>query len=251
MHARNTDVLRWAETPIREDSVSEPIPEELIAALDDGTVLLFRPLLPEDKERLRAGFERLSPESRYRRFFRHLDHLTDEQLRYLTEIDYVRHFAWVALLRDEPGQPGVGVARWVRADDDPQIAEAAVTVIDEYHGRGIGSTLLRLAAASAIERGVRAFRAWTLGDNKPMLELLKHLGARPGRWDSGVLELIAPLPTTVEDLAASPAPLILKAVADGRLVGEADPGDVDRTTFVARRRTREKTDDGDGAPDRT
>ena len=83
------------------------------ATLEDGTRLLFRPIRPEDKERLSEGMSRLSPEARYRRFFRHIDYLSRKQLKYLTEVDFENHFAWLVTLPDRPGEPAVAVGRWV------------------------------------------------------------------------------------------------------------------------------------------
>ncbi len=212
--------------------------DQFEAHLDDGTRVLFRPIRPTDKERLRAGFERLSPESRYLRFFRQIDHLSDEQLRYLTEVDFENHFAWIGVLPDDPGEPGVGVGRWIRMPGEPEVAEGAVTVVDDYHNRGLGKTLLWLMARSAIQHGVRSFRAWTLGENHPMLELLKAMGARPGRWEGGVLELVVPLPDKAEDLDQTPAPLVLKAAAAGHIEGEADPKRPAATRLAAPDRSR-------------
>jgi hypothetical protein len=79
--------------------------------------IFFRRIQPEDKRRLLDGFRRLSPESRYFRFFSPISSLTDEQLRYLTDVDFKDHFATVAMLPDQPGMPGVGVGRWVRNRD--------------------------------------------------------------------------------------------------------------------------------------
>jgi GNAT superfamily N-acetyltransferase len=191
--------------------------ERFESSLPDGTVVLYRPVQPDDKERLRRGLEQLSPRSRYLRFFQLIDHFTEDQLRYLTELDCVDHFAWLALLPESPGEPGVGVSRWVRLAMDPTVAEGAVTVIDSYQNRGIGKTLLHLAARSAIERGIEAFRVYALGENRAVLALLAELGARSGKWDGGVIELSVPLPKRFEDLPQTPAPLILKASAAGRL----------------------------------
>lgn len=205
-----------------DDLRTAPEPVELESTLEDGRRVLFRPIKPDDKDLLQRGLRRLSPEARYMRFFRHVDRFTDEELRYLTEVDMVDHVAWVALLPDEPEQPGVGVARWIRTKDDPSVAEGAVTVVDEYQERGIGSTLLYLAARSALERGVRAFRVYTLGDNHRVMELLSALGAIPGAWDGGVLELTVPLPSSLEAIEKSAPHLILRAAAEGAL-GQ-DPG---------------------------
>lgn len=191
--------------------------------LDDGTRLLFRPIRPDDKDRLREGMRKLSPESRYRRFFRHIDHLSQKQLVYLTEVDFENHFAWIVTRPDEPGEPGAAVGRWVRLKSDPSIAEGAVTVLDSFQGKGIGKTLLWLLARSAIQHGVTAFRAWTLGQNEPMLGMLKDLGAQPGRWEAGVMEVTVPLPDRIEDLERTPAPLVLRAAAEGAVDAHANP----------------------------
>jgi GNAT superfamily N-acetyltransferase len=188
-------------------------------SLDDGTRVLFRPIRPDDKERLRRGFELLSPESRYRRFFTSMDHLTDEQLRYLTEVDFENHFAWIAVLPDEPWIPGVGVSRWVRIEDEPAVAEGAVTVLDSFQNQGLGSTLLWLAAHSAIEHGVKAFRVWVQGENLPALKMLEVFGVVPHSWDSGIAEVDIPLPPSADDLKGTPAPLVLRAAATGEIVG--------------------------------
>jgi hypothetical protein len=74
----------------------------------DGTRVLIRPVVPDEKQRFVDGFARLSPESRYRWFMSPVDELSPEMLAQFTEVDYVDHFAYVALLADEPGQPGVG-----------------------------------------------------------------------------------------------------------------------------------------------
>lgn len=206
--------------------------DELESTLDDGTRLLFRPIRPSDKGRIAEGLKHLSDESRYKRFFRHVDHFSEEQLRYLTEVDFRNHVAWIALLADAPGRPGVGVARWIRMPDEPTMAEGAVTVVDAYHGRGIGKTLLFLLARSAIPLGVRAFRAWVLGDNPRMLEVLERLGARSGRWESGVIEMTVPLPEDPALLDGTPAPLVLSAVARGDVEGHADPARPGATRLV-------------------
>lgn len=188
--------------------------------LPDGRRLLFRPIEPGDKDLLVAGFERLSPASRYRRFFRSIDHLSPAQLRYLTEVDGINHVAWVALLADAPRlEQGAGVARWIRMPNEPESAEAAVTVVDSLQGLGIGKTLLHILGREAVARGVSCFKAWVLGENQTIQNLLTEMGARPGKWEAGTLEMSVPLPADPDAIEATPGPLILKAVAEGRLSG--------------------------------
>jgi len=179
------------------------------STLADGTPLYFRPLGKEDRELLRRGFDHLSNEGRYTRFFHQVTHLSEEQLTYLTDVDQRDHFAWVAVVPGTDPAEGVGISRWIRLRDDPTAAEVAVTVVDDYQRKGIGRTLLALAARSALEAGVKSFRAWIISDNKATLAMLHKMGASPGHWESGVLELDVPLPSDpreIEELA--PLPLI-------------------------------------------
>jgi GNAT superfamily N-acetyltransferase len=194
--------------------------------LDDGTRVLFRALTSADREGLQTGLRGMSPESRYRRFFSPIDHLSETQLDYLTNIDYTDHYAWLAVLPDAPGSPGVGVARWVRDAGDPTAAEAAVAVLDAYHQRGIGSALLRLLAQSALERGVRRFLAPVLGGNEAMMALLHSYGAVSDGIQGGVIEMVVPLPETIDELDRTPAPRILRAAATGEIQPRSGPSGV-------------------------
>ena len=185
-------------------------------ALQDGTQVRLRPIVPDDKARLVEAFERLSPESRYRRFMASIVELTDEQLTHLTEVDYVDHFAWLALSLDEPGLPGVGVSRYVRATDEHDVAEAAVTVVDDYHGRGLGRLLLEMLGAAALENGIRRFRGYVQEDNRPIRELLESMGARLEHDSAGVARMELELPARAEELRATPMYEVLRAVAAGQ-----------------------------------
>lgn len=146
--------------------------------LRDGTRVLLRPVVPDDKERLAQGFDRLSPASRYRRFMGAVTRLRPAQLALFTEMDYVDHYAIGALALDEPDVPGIGVARYIRLADEPDVAEAAVTVADDYQGRGLGTLLLRVLGAVALENGLSALRAEVLADNRQVREMLAKVGAR-------------------------------------------------------------------------
>src|SRR5437667_11458151 len=101
--------------------------------LSDGTRVTLRHIRPSDADGLRDGFSRLSRESRYRRFFSGKTELSSEMLHYLTEVDGVDHVAIVAVgvSPDLKSEAGYGVARFVRREDDPDVAEAALTVVDD------------------------------------------------------------------------------------------------------------------------
>ncbi|HVK74439.1 MAG TPA: GNAT family N-acetyltransferase [Kofleriaceae bacterium] len=140
------------------------------ACLRDGTPVLLRLIRPDDKELLRRGFLRLSPESRYRRFFAAKVDLTPDELRYLTEVDGVDHVALGAVTAD--GRNGLGVARFIRLAGERGTAEAAIAVVDEIQGKGLGSLLFQRLVAAARERGVERFRCDMLGSNRGMVDLV-------------------------------------------------------------------------------
>lgn len=194
------------------------MPDEHPAILKDGTRVIVRPIRPEDKEALARGLDQLSAESRYRRFLRPMTSLSQRELAYLTEIDYTNHFAWVAVA-DTKDQEGLGVARYIRDAKDPEVAEAAVAVVDDYQGRGLGSILMRLLVATALENGVHTFRGWVLGDNLEVLRPLERIGARRVA-DKGVLRVEVDLASMFDGSDIQEA---LRAVAAGEF--QPEPGD--------------------------
>lgn len=202
---------------------ARPPQDQIEGLLQDGSRVLFRPILPGDKGALKQGMEMLSPESRYHRFFAAVDHLSPAMLRYFTEIDYHDHFAWMAILPDTTPPLGIGVARYIRLPNDPEAAEAAVTVVDDYQRHGIGSALLRVLARSAIEHGIRRFVMAVLGENEAMLQLVQESGAVIDGWRDGVAQLHVDIPASIEELDQTPSPRILRHAAEGRLRGRSGP----------------------------
>jgi GNAT superfamily N-acetyltransferase len=151
-----------------------------------------RPIRPEDKRAVQRAFERLSDESRYMRFMTAVEELTDAQLRYLTDVDHHDHEALIAF---EPGGgDGVGVGRFVRVDGGDG-AEAAVTVIDDWQGKGLGTALCNLLAERAREEGIGRFTALILATNREMLDVLASLGpAKVISRDAGTIEIEVAIP---------------------------------------------------------
>jgi GNAT superfamily N-acetyltransferase len=146
------------------------------ARLHDGTRVVLRLIGPGDRAALRRSFERLSPGSRYRRFFCRKPHLTDAELDYLVDVDGVDHLAIVAL-----GDGGkwadeiLGVARFVRLADRPTVAEPAVTVADEVQGSGLGTLLTSRLCAAARERGIERFACEYLVENRSIQSWLEKV----------------------------------------------------------------------------
>jgi GNAT superfamily N-acetyltransferase len=147
--------------------------------LADGTRVVLREIQPSDRDELRRGFERLSAESRYRRFFAAANHLDDRMLDYLVNVDGANHVAVVAFTEslDLKEERGVGVARFIRVKDEPNVAEIAITVGDEQQKKGLGTLLLLTAIREARARGITHFRGETLPDNTAILGLLEAAGA--------------------------------------------------------------------------
>ena len=109
------------------------------------------------------------------RFLTVKQELSPAELRYFTEIDHHDHEALGAV--DRANGRGVGVARYVRSAEDSQTAELAVTVVDEWQGRGLGTELVAQLAERAREEGIRRFTALVAADNVAMAGLARTVGA--------------------------------------------------------------------------
>jgi len=178
--------------------------------LDDRTRVTLRLIRPEDKALLRAAWQRLSPESRYRRFLSPKLRLSDAELRYLTEIDNEHHVA-IGAVREggeggEGATEGAGIARFICLGGSPDTAEAAIVVTDDMQGKGLGRLLLSRLAAAAHERGVKVFRCDVLTKNDAMRRLLFEIAPssreRPDSDDGETVEIDVP----VEEMANAGAP---------------------------------------------
>jgi GNAT superfamily N-acetyltransferase len=183
--------------------------------LHDGSLVQVRPVRADDKAALAAGFERLSPESRYRRFFSPLKRLNESDLRYLTEVDHRDHEALVATSPE--GEP-VGVARYVRGER-PDEAEVAVTIVDDWQGRGAATALLERLVERARANGIERFLAVVLEENSDAVELFRSLAAgdpKPRRTAAGQIELVLELPTG--GVSGTTLGRALRSAASGRVV---------------------------------
>jgi GNAT superfamily N-acetyltransferase len=178
---------------------------ERTVRLADGTEAVVRMVRPEDKELLKQGFDKLSPESRFRRFFTAKLRLTEQELAYLTHVDGIDHFALGAIRTTRDGVEGLAIARFIRDADDPEVAEPALAVVDHAQGLGLGTLLLRHLTAAARERGIRRFHCELLAENVTMAHLLEAISPDLVLADEGdgVLEATLPLPEGGPDTAPS------------------------------------------------
>jgi GNAT superfamily N-acetyltransferase len=206
LNARHTDPCDSSGEPAHPDPL-EPAGDEWHrrVSLRDGTRVLLRPIRREDRQRLVEGMKRLSPASRYLRFHTTVSELSEEQLDYLSDVDHVDHEAIVALDLDHPDRPGVGVARYIREPYEPHVAEAAITVADEYHGQGAGTLLLGALAARARANDITVFRNYVLDGNRAMLEVFDHLGAHRELETDGLWRVDLDVPADDADVPNSGA----------------------------------------------
>ena len=165
--------------------------------LRDGSRIVVRPVVPEDRPLFVAGWERFGDLSRQRRFMGVKQGLTLDDLAFFTELDHDTHEALGAL--DPATGDGLGVARYIRDPERPDVAEAAVSVIDPWQGRGLGGVLLERLCRRARDRGVTRFSAELRADNRAMLELFRRLGDTHLRRDAGEIELDVELPLEGDD----------------------------------------------------
>jgi len=159
--------------------------------LADGGVAHLRPIRPSDAERLVAFYDRVSPQSKYFRFFAPYPRLSDRDVKRFTEVDYVDRVAFILTLGDEM----IAVGRYDRVEDDH--AEVAFLIEDAHQGRGIAQLLLEHLAQAARERGISRFVAEVLPENRRMAKVFADAGYRVTKGiEDGVLGVEFPiLPT--------------------------------------------------------
>jgi RimJ/RimL family protein N-acetyltransferase len=167
---------RWA--------IGAPVGRRFV--LRDGSAVLIRQVRSTDAALLADGFGRLSAASRQMRFLGVKKELSAAELRYFTDVDHHDHEALAAL--DGVGGQGVGIARYVRDAGDPQAAEIAVTIVDDWQGRGLGTELLAALSDRARQEGIRRLTALADAGNVAVAALLRNVGARLVRRGRGTVE---------------------------------------------------------------
>jgi acyl-CoA synthetase (NDP forming)/RimJ/RimL family protein N-acetyltransferase len=176
---------------IDRDPPGYPREWEADILLADGGVAHLRPIRPSDADRLVAFYERVSPESKYLRFFAAYPRLSDRDVKLFTEVDYVDRVAFIVTL----GEEMIAVGRYDRVEDDH--AEVSFLIEDAHQGRGIAQLLLEHLAQAARERGITRFVAEVLPENRRMAKVFADAGYRVSKdMEDGVLAVEFPiLPT--------------------------------------------------------
>ncbi len=168
-----------------------PAQWEADVLLTDGRVARLRPIKPSDAHRLVEFYDRVSPESKYLRFFAPYPRLSQRDVQRFTEVDYVDRVAFILTL----GELMIGVGRYDRIENDQ--AEVAFLIEDAHQGRGIAQLLLEHLAEAARERGITKFVAEILPENRRMAQVFVDAGYRVSKdVEDGVLSVEFPiLPT--------------------------------------------------------
>ena len=154
--------------------------------LRDGSGVLIRPVHSTDAPLLAEGFTRLSATSRWLRFLTAKQELSPAELRYFTDVDHHDHEALGAL--DQGDGRGVGIARYVRSTDDPYAADLAVTIVNDWQGRGLGTELLARLSDRALDEGIRRFTALVAAENEVVGRLLRKMRASLVSRESSTLQ---------------------------------------------------------------
>jgi acetyltransferase len=154
-----------------------PYPMDLVSEwrAPDGTAVTIRPIRPEDAELEREFVKTLSPEAKYFRFMGAVRELTPMMLARLTQIDYDREMALVAVLRGGDRQREVGVSRYF-TNPDGESCEFAVAIADDWQRRGLGRRLMLQLVEIARGRGLKTMVGHISAANQPMLAFARALG---------------------------------------------------------------------------
>ena len=179
-----------------------PVKTGLVALRDRSTVLI-RQVQSADAPLVADGFARLSPRSRQLRFLTGKKQLSSAELRYFTDVDHHDHEALVAL--NPADGRGVGIARYIRHADDPHAAEIAVTIVDDWQGRGLGTELVTRLSGRARHEGIHRFTALVAEDNMAVARMLRNTSASLAGRGPGTVEYEITLTTPGKSTATPTA----------------------------------------------
>ena len=162
-------------TPLVNRPSQDQTQPRWVVTLRDRTQVLIRPLAHTDREAERTFIEGLSAQSRRFRFLGSIKSPSEALLDRLTDVDQVHDVAFVAVVPEGAGERMVGVARY-SADKTGEQCECAVTVADDWHGRGLGTALMRHLIEVARARGIRTMESIDSAENLEMQDLARFLG---------------------------------------------------------------------------
>jgi acetyltransferase len=169
--SRHAEPRREPLRPTAEAPARLPFTRHIV----NGVPVTVRPMVPEDMA-LEADFvQHLSTDSRYQRFMVTVRELPKSKLKYLTDVDQIRHVALVATVDRDGRQVLVGVARYV-VDSEGKSCEFAVALDDAWQGSGLAGILMHRLIDVARSRGLTTMEGLVLATNTRMLKFTRQLG---------------------------------------------------------------------------
>ncbi|ACN13511.1 conserved hypothetical protein [Desulforapulum autotrophicum HRM2] len=148
---------------------------ESMLKLKNGQEIFLRPIMELDRHLLVDLFNRMSPQSVYLRFLRHLNSLPESIINRLINIDYHSNFALVAVLKKNKKDAIVSIGRY-GYDPDEDGTELAVAVRDDWQQVGLGKKMLSKVVSIAIDHGITNFIGMMDPQNTAIQKLLVNLG---------------------------------------------------------------------------
>jgi acetyltransferase len=154
-----------------------PYPAELTETIEwQGERIVVRPIRPEDGPQHRAFIEQLEIEDMRLRFFYARRELPKSELARLTQIDYAREMAFIAVRQRADGsEETIGVVRGI-SDPDNVESEFAIVVRSDLKGNGLGQLLLAKLIRYLQAQGTQRVVGYVLRENRAMRELAQHMG---------------------------------------------------------------------------
>ena len=173
--------------PRRTRLAIRPYPADWSRTLElgGGLRVAVRPIRPEDEPALVAFLQKITKEDLRLRFFAPMKEFTHPFVARLTQIDYARAMAFVAI--DALTSDFVGVVR-LHSDADYELAEYAILVRSDLKGRGLGWAMMQLLIDYARSEGLQKLTGQVLRGNSRMLEMCRALGFTVGN-DPGDADL--------------------------------------------------------------
>jgi len=144
--------------------------------LKDGRTVIIRAIRPDDKAGLLMGIDLFSKDSLYKRFHGAKSGLTDQELKFYTEIDYLHHVALLAVPKNE--DQAIAGGRFIVYDKSlsPLRAELAFAVSDSFQGLGVATVLLKHLIGIARELDIKILEADVLRANMAMIRVFEKSG---------------------------------------------------------------------------
>ncbi|MFV0448184.1 MAG: GNAT family N-acetyltransferase [Vibrio sp.] len=172
-----------------------PYPTELVeqCTAKDGEKITVRPILPEDEPHHAEFIKKVSKEDLYKRFFSDVGEFNHEALANLTQIDYDREMAFVAVTSDSDKEEIIGVSRALINAENTD-AEFAILIRTDVKGKGLGKVLMSRIIDYCRAKGTKQMSGMTMPTNRGMLTLAQRLGFEVDvHFEDGTADMVLPL----------------------------------------------------------